>query len=337
MRLRPDEPGHVVLSICPRTQCSGGDAGLLVAQIYGLKSVDMIAPLSTHRFQVLADFGVAHRAVSPLQDEGSYLGIVGIAALALLVGRAVSGVVNRRTPAVPMEAWQVLWVLLFFSTGGLNAILGLLGFTLFRTGCRYSVVILAIVLLHAAKWLTALQTQMEERACDGRTQILFQGWSGCRVPAESLGSASPLTDGHAEGDDRAASGGGSRFVAEMEAVLPEQAMVFQLPVMEFPEAPVLGLLPYDHFRPYLYSKTLRFSFGSVKGRDRDKWQSSSRRCLSRRRYRKSRIAASRRSTSAVTGILTAAKRLKTKCSRWATQRRAPRTHGRSQCILLQKN
>ena len=29
---------------------------------------------------------------------------------------------------------------------------------------------------------------------------------------------------------------------------------------------------YDHFRPYLYSRSLRFSFGSMKGRDREKWQ-----------------------------------------------------------------
>src|SRR5262249_32749571 len=39
-----------------------------------------------------------------------------------------------------------------------------------------------------------------------------------------------------------------------------------------PEAPVNGVYPYDHFRPYLFSKDLRFSFGSVKGRAREKWQ-----------------------------------------------------------------
>jgi phosphoglycerol transferase len=49
-------------------------------------------------------------------------------------------------------------------------------------------------------------------------------------------------------------------------------MVFQMPVMEFPESPAPGVPPYDHFRPYLYSKNLRYSFGSMKGRDREKWQ-----------------------------------------------------------------
>jgi phosphoglycerol transferase len=30
--------------------------------------------------------------------------------------------------------------------------------------------------------------------------------------------------------------------------------------------------PYDHLRPYLYSRQLRFSFGTMKGRPRDQWQ-----------------------------------------------------------------
>jgi hypothetical protein len=61
------------------------------------------------------------------------------------------------------------------------------------------------------------------------------------------------------------------FVAEMESVLPDGAMIFQLPVMEFPETPVPGIASYDHFRPYLHGR-LRYSFGSMKGRPREQWQ-----------------------------------------------------------------
>jgi phosphoglycerol transferase len=62
------------------------------------------------------------------------------------------------------------------------------------------------------------------------------------------------------------------FTGKMEAALPAGAMVFQMPVMEFPESPLPGVPTYDHFRPYLYSKNLRFSYGSMKGREREKWQ-----------------------------------------------------------------
>jgi phosphoglycerol transferase len=241
-------------------------------ELYGLKLVDLVIPPVTHRWQTLADFAVAHRAATPLNDEGSYLGIVGLAALALLVGRAVFGVVRGRTPAVPLEAWQVLWILICFSTGGLNTVLGALGFTLFRAGCRYSIVILAIVLLHAAQRLTALQIQREQKDRD-RSSLMFSlavAAALCllifldQVPRPPSAAQKAAIARQVESD--------REFVAKIEAALPRDAMVFQLPIMRFPESPGAGLPSYDHFRAYLYSKNLRFSFGSMKGREREKWQ-----------------------------------------------------------------
>jgi len=49
-------------------------------------------------------------------------------------------------------------------------------------------------------------------------------------------------------------------------------MVFQLPVMDYPESPIPGVWAYEHFRPYFYTHDLRYSYGSDKGRPRDAWQ-----------------------------------------------------------------
>ena len=255
----------------------GSNTGALVREykwleIYGLKIVDMVIPPVTHHSHMLADFATAHRAAAPLQDEGSYLGFVGLAALALLVGTAIADVVRRRADSIPMEAWQVLWIVLFFSTGGFNAILGSLGFTLFRTGCRYSVVILAIALMYAAQRLTALQRETASHKPSGSLPLAAYAAAGAlccvilwdQVPRTPTATATAAIARQVEAD--------REFVAAMEAALPERAMVFQLPIMEFPEAPVPGVPPYDHFRPYLYSKNLRYSFGSMKGRPREDWQ-----------------------------------------------------------------
>jgi phosphoglycerol transferase len=43
-------------------------------------------------------------------------------------------------------------------------------------------------------------------------------------------------------------------------------------VIDFPESPLRTLGPYDHLRPYLFTRQLRFSFGSMKGRPREQWQ-----------------------------------------------------------------
>jgi phosphoglycerol transferase len=65
-----------------------------------------------------------------------------------------------------------------------------------------------------------------------------------------------------------------RFIEEIEKMMPAKAMIFQLPYVEY-----LGSMPlpgtissYEHFKSYLHSKRLRWSFGAVVGRDTDKWQ-----------------------------------------------------------------
>jgi hypothetical protein len=249
-------------------------------EIYGLKLVDLVVPPATHHSGAFAAFGAAHhvgdpaRGVppdSPLQDEGSYLGLVGLAALGLLVVVSAAAVLRRRADSIPMEAWWVLWIVLCFTTGGFNAILGAAGFTLFRTGCRYSVVILAVVLGFAARWLTARD---RESAASGPAS----------TPAGSLAAAAavcllvlwdqvPRAPAAGDTATNARQVAADRdFVQRMEAALPPGAAVFQLPIMRFPEEPAPGVPPYDHFRPYLYSQRLRFSYGSMKGREREQWQ-----------------------------------------------------------------
>jgi phosphoglycerol transferase len=242
-------------------------------EIYGLKIVDLVIPPITHRSDTLAGFALAHRKGAPLLDEGgSYLGIVGLLAFAWVIVDALRAGLKGKFEEVPIEAWWILWIVLMFTTGGLNAIAGAFGVTMFRAACRYSVVILAISLLYAANKLTVMQAAAAERSTDGTEKILWGTvaavlgltilWDQVpRAPtAEYTNAINVLVD-----SDR-------RFVAQMEAALPDGAMVFQFPVMEYPESPVPGVGSYEHFRPYLYSSKLRYSFGSQKGRQREAWQ-----------------------------------------------------------------
>ena len=257
----------------------GANGGALVREyqwleLYGLKIKDLFVPPLSHRSELLAGFSSSNRAVAPLLDErASYQGIVGLACLLWLAFEAVRAMLDRRERDVPMEAWQVFWIVLMFTTGGLNAILGTAGFTLFRSGCRYSIVIMAIALLWAVRRGSTLERGfMRGRVLDGATlgMVGAAAVAACMVIVWDEAPRPPTKEEVAAiarqvDSDRA-------FTKKMEASLPEGAMVFQLPIMEFPEAPVPGMTPYDHFRPYLYSKNLRYSFGSMKGRPREAWQ-----------------------------------------------------------------
>ena len=252
-------------------------------EIYGLKLVDLVIPPITHHSRTFAAFATAHRVgnpaqgippASPLQDEGSYLGIVGLLALGWLAWTAIADAVKGRANDIPLAAWQVLWIVLCFTTGGLNAILGVFGFTLFRTGQRYSLVILAIVLLYAAQRMTAWQKAAASHAGPGGVSLggLAAAAAICGLVLWDQVPRAPAAEVTAAIARQVAAD--REFTAKMEAVLPEGAMVFQLPVMDFPESPQPGIPSYDHFRPYLYSSNLRYSFGSMKGREREKWQAA---------------------------------------------------------------
>jgi hypothetical protein len=63
------------------------------------------------------------------------------------------------------------------------------------------------------------------------------------------------------------------FINKVQTALPQDAMVFQLPVVPFPEYPRVGkMFDYDHLRGYLHSRSLRWSYGAMRGRDSETWQ-----------------------------------------------------------------
>jgi phosphoglycerol transferase len=67
----------------------------------------------------------------------------------------------------------------------------------------------------------------------------------------------------------------AEFVKRIEASVPRAAMIFQLPVKQFPETgPIERVTDYDLFKGYLHSKELRWSYAAMRGRPSDTWQSA---------------------------------------------------------------
>jgi len=63
------------------------------------------------------------------------------------------------------------------------------------------------------------------------------------------------------------------FAAQLEAKLPQNSMIFQLPVAAFPEIPpIYQMGDYEHLRPYLFTHQLHYSYGTNKGRGDADWQ-----------------------------------------------------------------
>jgi len=62
------------------------------------------------------------------------------------------------------------------------------------------------------------------------------------------------------------------FVTRIEDSLPEGSMIYQLPYHEYPEGgAVNNMNDYDLWIGYIHSKTLKWSYGGVVGREADDW------------------------------------------------------------------
>ncbi len=233
-------------------------------EIYALKLSDLFIPLTTHQSLAFRNFSLAHAQQIVLSNEGTYLGLVGIVSLLVVFGVAAYRVIVRSPKSIPSEAWQILWIFVVFTTGGLNAISGIFGLTLFRAGYRLSIVVLAIALLFAMQQATKYFVGRKKLGhLIATALVLIVIWDQM-----------PLVPGQQERALRALQVESDReFALAMEDALPTGAMIFQLPVMSFPEAPVAGITPYEHLRPYLYTNNLRYSFGLTKGGVETGWQS----------------------------------------------------------------
>jgi phosphoglycerol transferase len=239
-------------------------------EIFALRPIEMFLRFGKPAWPILGGLSQRYVESGSFRGEawGPYLGVIGIFGLLALACFTFVRVARRSGVGmgVPTGAYQIMWILLLSTVGGINAMAALCGLDLFRGTNRYSIVILAIALFFFVR-IAALYTR---------------GW---RWPAQ-LGLASlvlglGLTDEitwkyritKSVMEVRARVDSDKTFCATLERELPHGSAVFQLPFAEYPEqGPIGDMDGYEHIRPFLYTNFLRFSYGDDKGRKRSAWQ-----------------------------------------------------------------
>lgn len=238
---------------------------LAALEIYALKIPEMVFPPAYHAWQAWAEYGQLHYYL-PAFVKGEmwspYLGMVGLAGLAWLMLLSAYRLLQGRLQAIPVQAWQAAWIMFYSLLGGLNLLLGSFGFMLFRATNRYSVFILAIALLFLVRQLS--RKCPEKWVMPLALGMAVLGVWDQMIPRYTAQGMQPIVD--MVRSDR-------NFATGLEQQLPKGAMVFQLPVAAFPEiGPINRMGDYEHFRPYLFTKDLHYSYGTNKGRGDSAWQ-----------------------------------------------------------------
>lgn len=234
---------------------------------YALKPVELLLPL-THRLgwlQQWARQNYFEQTILKGEAGSAYIGIVAIGSLLWMCWSAVVALASRPARLVPRHCWLVLWVLAYSVVGGINGCIGTLGMVLFRGTNRYSIVIMCLALLYAADRFNRATARWSSVAVFTVAGLLFGFGLWDQLPTPPTSREILATHDVVSAD---------RDMADtLEKRLGRGAMIFEMPVSDYPEVPpVRHMLDYEHFRPYIHSYSLRYSYGSDKGRTRERWQ-----------------------------------------------------------------
>lgn len=261
---------------------------------FALKFVMLLLPSVAHRFAPFAELGNSYNSQFVVYTN---VGVGLIASLGVIIlvftltaaaGRRalrtkkVPPIVHGRAQKTIIDGFSgiLLWILLVASTGGLAVFIALLVTTKVRGWDRLSIYIGLLglaavgiaVQLAVRAVLRSEKIRVPVRRMVARVGIPLLAVLILLVGVWDQTNTSTIPD---YAGVKANFQEDEAYVAALEAELPDQAMVYQVPYQPFPEGPftVNRMLDYDHLRLSLQSDTLRWSYGGVKGRPEYDWPS----------------------------------------------------------------
>lgn len=236
-------------------------------QVDALRPIELFLPGSGSHVPILKELSTFYENQDIFRNHfkysesmDAYLGLVGCVAFIVLMAITCYYVITKQQQQISGWFWFVLWFLTFSVVGGINEILGLAKIYFFRASNRMSIFILAACLFFLAQLLTKKSRQWPHFTTVIIslliiTLTLYETFPQPLLPLEGKNKITRLVESD------------QKLVQQLESIMPKGAMIFDYPVIDFPESGT-----YAFLRPYLWSHNLHFSFGSIKGRSRELWQ-----------------------------------------------------------------
>ncbi len=241
------------------------------ADIYGLNVSEMLLPVQGHRLRSLARLHDRFLAPPRRPTGGAALvalGTLGSVGFFYLIGRFLwrRGKVERADDAL---AFLNVSAVLLGTVGGFGSLFAFYVTPMIRCYDRLSIFIAFFAL---AGLFLLVQRTLGRFVKGRRTAAAYgAGLLGLLVLGACDQTSACFIPPYAATRDRVASD--ADFGRRIEAVLPAGSMVYQMPYVPFPEhGPVQGLADYELLRPCFHTRTLRWSYGAMKGREVSRWQ-----------------------------------------------------------------
>ncbi|CAH1208501.1 hypothetical protein PAECIP111891_03231 [Paenibacillus allorhizoplanae] len=238
------------------------------AEVYGMKITQLFIPVYDHGFSILNKIIKAY-SLHPLPNEGSeYLGIVGSIGFLILILMLFVRTNGIRSNLVDQLSRMNIGIILLATIGGFGSIFALLISSQIRAYNRISVFI-AFLSLFALFYLIDSVIKKYSQSFLRKSIFWFLTISLLIIGLIDQTSINNIPQYNSIEKEYK---NDEIFVKKIEDVLPNNAMVFQLPYVPFPEyPPVYKMGDYELFKGYIHSKSLRWSYGSMKGREGSMW------------------------------------------------------------------
>lgn len=237
---------------------------LAALEVYGMKMPELFFPPSGHRIDSFYDFGMTHyyhRAFVRGESWSSYMGFIGVVGFLTLIVFSLNSIRSGWQSLEIKALLAINWIFLYCLIGGINLVLGVLNFQVFRAPNRFSIYIYCILLLYLCIKSSLIKSNVLRYIT--LSIFLFVGLFD-QLPRPNFSFQDPIK---------------VRVKSDIEMgniltkELGEGAMVFQFPFREFPEVgPIKGMQDYEHLRPYINTKNIKFTYGNNKGRGSENWQ-----------------------------------------------------------------
>ena len=248
---------------------------------YALSLNNLLMPSAWHRLTLVRPLSLGHEPVPiPLENTAFHgqneavgsnpLGLVGTLGLLTLLAIGIAAPVagSQQIAHLANLAALTIIALLFALSGGVSEMIALHLTPLLRSYNRMAVFLSFMSFLAGGLLVSACRNDWASTARLRRVFMAvvtiltgFALWE--QIPAA-------VVPDYAR--ERSSFQSDRQFMQGIEALVPAKSQVFQLPVVDFPEARESTIPPYDHFRGFTHSQTLRWSFGATKGRRQAEWQ-----------------------------------------------------------------
>lgn len=281
----------VVLSILPGkiyTMTHGTNAaaidraGFEQAELYGMKISQLFMPVNGHGIYDKYIDIYNENAFLVNENSTAYLGIIGMIGFIILMICLFTKKDSALNKRLGYLSELNITMVLMGTIGGIGAMFSFFISPMLRGYNRISIFIeyaciLAVALL-ADKLVNVLKACINNKKekkvkynilLYGMTVVfgcicVFSIWEGCPAlvtPAYDTIEAEYTSD--------------KEFVEAIEDELAPGSMIYQLPYHKYPEdGPVNDMADYHLYIGYLHSNTLKWSYGSIKGREEDEWNES---------------------------------------------------------------